>query len=53
MKGFSAQHCRFLLLRQWLTVCTQPFSAFAENEDEPKCPSGITVSKTYKQSEKN
>ena len=35
-----------------LTVCTQPFNAFAENEDEQKCPSGLTVSKLISSQEK-
>lgn len=44
MKGFLRRTAAFIAAAV-LTVCTQPFSAFAENEDEPKCPSGITVSK--------
>ncbi len=35
-----------------LTVCTQPFSAFAEDEDVLKFPSGATVSSVIKNQEK-
>jgi CubicO group peptidase (beta-lactamase class C family) len=35
-----------------LTVCTQPFSAFAEDEDVLKFPSGATVSSVIKIQEK-
>ena len=35
-----------------ITVCTPAFSAFAEDEDELKCPSGITVSKLISSQEK-
>lgn len=35
-----------------LTVCTQPFSAFAEDEDALKFPSGATVSSVIKIQEK-
>ncbi|WP_303834396.1 serine hydrolase [Ruminococcus flavefaciens] len=51
MNGFLRRTAAFIAAAV-LTVCTQPFSAFAENEDELKCPSGLTVSKLISSQEK-
>ena len=35
-----------------LSVCTPTFNAFAEDKDDPKCPSGHNVSSVIKNLEK-
>ena len=43
MKGFLRRTAAFIAAAV-LTVCTQPFSAFAEAENGLECPSGRTIS---------